>query len=85
MDPTKETKEAFMRRYKDAAGKDGRYVRWGENGIALPCTCPDGGGPTHWAFVSNTPEAIDAHWEMEDVFRFNYGNVHVVPVRKEAK
>ena len=57
IDPNKETRLQFEERYE--AGSNG--VKFGVNMLSLPCTCWDGGGPTHWAAVSNTPSAIKEH------------------------
>lgn len=60
--PLEETKEQFQSRYI-AAGNF--HVVWGETHVALPCTCEDGGGPTHWACVNDTPEAVQSHLDHE--------------------
>ena len=57
VDFTQETRKQFEERY--AASVYG--VAFGANTLSLPCTCEDGGGPTHWAAVSNNPVAIKAH------------------------
>lgn len=60
-DPTTETKADFEMRYRSSE----TGAVFGTNRVAMPCTCEDGGGPTHWAAVRNTPEAIDEHLALE--------------------
>ena len=57
VDPTQETREQFEERYTASV----YGVEFGVNTLSLPCTCTDGGGPTHWAAVSNNPVAIKSH------------------------
>lgn len=38
---------------------------FGQTVVAMPCTCEEGGGPTHWAAIRNTPEAIEDHMSHE--------------------
>lgn len=63
-DPTKETRAEFEERY--ASGS--RWpMKWEVDYLSLPCTCDDGGGPTHWAAIRNTPEMIELHKEDEQL------------------
>ena len=57
-----ETRKQFEDRYTDCPlGVFGRDV------VALLCTCEAGGGPTHWAAIANTPEAIQDHQDLEAI------------------
>ena len=56
-----ETREQFEARY--TAESSG--VVFGDNMVSMPCTCDDGVGPTHWAAIRNTPEAIQSHLDHE--------------------
>lgn len=53
-DPTTETKEDFEARC--CKGKDK---------VVMPCTCEAGGGPTHWAGIRDSPQAIQDHLDDE--------------------
>ena len=67
---------------------------FGDNMVALPCTCEDGGGPTHWAAIRNTADAIAAHHEHEQLLRDirqetsqpsdPRGGQHATPARMET-
>ena len=61
IDRCEETQEQFIERYER------RYPRAFSSGdmVAMPCTCEDGGGPTHWAAIPNIPEGIAEHLEFE--------------------
>ena len=61
--PTEETQEEFEHRY---TAQSSYPVVFGEDHISMPCTCEDGGGPTHWAAIINTPEMTALHVEDED-------------------
>ena len=41
-------------------------VQWGKTHHALYCTCRDGGGPTRWAAIQNTPGEMRKHRELEE-------------------
>ncbi len=58
MNETKEQFEARFAKYMPSAV-------FGENRVAMPCTCKEGGGPTHWVAIANTPESIRDHRELE--------------------
>ena len=58
---TPEPVEQFMREYRVSH----KNAVFGGNVVAMKCTCEDGGGPTHWAAIRNTPEAIENHIEHE--------------------
>jgi len=58
-----ETRQEFETRYAD--GMPGTF--FGSTHVSLPCTCEDGGGPTHWAAIRNTPDAIEDHISHEKV------------------
>ena len=60
-DPTLETKKQFEARYRKGFPR----IIFGVNMIAMPCTCEDGGGPTHWVAIRNIPAAIKAHLDHE--------------------
>lgn len=62
MDAPTETQAEFEARYNARY----RSVVFGEDMVSLPCTCEEGGGPTHWAAVRNVPEAIKEHREHEE-------------------
>lgn len=61
-DPCKESREQFEARYQ------GKYPHriFDKIKVAMKCTCEDGGGPTHWAAIRNTPEAIRDHRDHEE-------------------
>ena len=63
-DPLTETKTEFEQRYAESSSSP---VVWGDNKVSMPCTCPEGGGPTHWAAIGNTPEMIELHLETEEI------------------
>ena len=58
-----ETRAEFELRYKSEFPQ----VQWGKTYVAVPCTCEDGGGPTHWCAVRKTEEAIRDHVEHENL------------------
>ena len=58
-DPTKETKQQFMKRYQGVNSKIPNLFT--THKIALPCDCVDGGGPTHWAALSRTDLGMIRH------------------------
>ena len=55
-----ETKEQFIARYCGPENMDFTHGIM----VVLPCDCEDGGGPTHWAAVRNTPEMIQLHLDL---------------------
>ena len=57
-DRTKETLGQFKQRVSD---------QWREGCIAVPCTCEDGGGPTHWAMLYGSEAEIIEHLRHEKV------------------
>ncbi len=63
LDPTAETKEEFESRYREGFPR----AVFGKNTLAVRCTCDDGGGPTHWGAIPNTPEAIGEHESHEEI------------------
>lgn len=64
-----ETQAEFEARYLEGFPR----VVFGETVVAMPCTCEDGGGPTHWAGVNNTPGAVADHLEHESLLASNRG------------
>lgn len=61
-DPCKESVEEFEARYK----RKFPPTVFGQTHQSVKCTCPDGGGPTHWAAIRDTPEAIEDHRDNEE-------------------
>lgn len=59
-DRTKETREEFEARWLAAWQLEhpGSQYEFGNQVVSMPCTCEDGGGPTHWAAIPNDPGAI---------------------------
>lgn len=78
IDPTKETQVEFENEYDDNRVRclqpSGVFqIQPGESKprmISMPCTCEDGGGPTHWAAIGNTTEAIESHVDHEDTLKW---------------
>lgn len=62
LDPCVETREEFERRYRVIFPR----AVFGQTHLSLECTCEDGGGPTHWAAIGNTPEMIRFHRSHEE-------------------
>lgn len=62
-DITIESKEAFIARY--CAGSRMARDRFDRRMVAMECTCEEGGGPTHWAAISNNPLSIQDHLNHE--------------------
>lgn len=58
-------KWVFEQRY--FAGRE----TWGLSRYAVPCSCDDGGGPMHWAMVSDLGDSLRDHLALEDVRRWN--------------
>lgn len=55
------SQEEFERKYCEKFPR----VVFGRDRVSMPCTCDDGGGPTHWTAIRNTPEAIENHKQHE--------------------
>jgi len=64
--PVGESREQFEARYC----KSYPYAVFGKNVVSLACTCEDGGGPTHWAAVPNTDDAIREHEAHEECLKW---------------
>lgn len=79
-EPTEETRSDFEAHYNESHRQRAASVTvrnpfssvdpfdwFKDRMISMPCTCDDGGGPTHWAAIGNNPRSIRAHLAHECV------------------